>query len=258
MRAAPKEKAHGCSERSGARFGFVRARARAGGARGLGIVPHLERARARSRTRRYACSTRCSCQVKSSQVYTLTTDNGFGCSLYPWIPKSGTQPNESSFFLGQLAARFNLAFCKSKPTMREVISIHLGQCGVQIGNACWELYCLVRLRALEPNRTHRARPSCEPALACPIRARYSLSQRERCARHPTATRTRIGAASSACLAHHPIPPCPANAPARDDLLSVSPLLHPLSHVSSPYVPCPAGARHPARRPDALGQDDRRR
>ena len=26
--------------------------------------------------------------------------------------------------------------------MREVISIHLGQAGVQIGNACWELYCL--------------------------------------------------------------------------------------------------------------------
>ena len=26
--------------------------------------------------------------------------------------------------------------------MREVISIHLGQCGVQCGNACWELYCL--------------------------------------------------------------------------------------------------------------------
>jgi hypothetical protein len=25
---------------------------------------------------------------------------------------------------------------------REVISIHLGQAGVQIGNACWELYCL--------------------------------------------------------------------------------------------------------------------
>merc|ERR1712151_998363 len=27
-------------------------------------------------------------------------------------------------------------------TMREVISIHLGQAGVQIGNACWELFCL--------------------------------------------------------------------------------------------------------------------
>jgi len=26
--------------------------------------------------------------------------------------------------------------------MREVISIHIGQAGVQIGNACWELYCL--------------------------------------------------------------------------------------------------------------------
>ncbi len=25
---------------------------------------------------------------------------------------------------------------------RECISIHIGQCGVQIGNACWELYCL--------------------------------------------------------------------------------------------------------------------
>merc|ERR1719253_1931050 len=26
--------------------------------------------------------------------------------------------------------------------MREVISIHVGQAGVQIGNACWELFCL--------------------------------------------------------------------------------------------------------------------
>lgn len=26
--------------------------------------------------------------------------------------------------------------------MREVISVHVGQCGVQIGNGCWELYCL--------------------------------------------------------------------------------------------------------------------
>lgn len=25
---------------------------------------------------------------------------------------------------------------------REIISIHVGQAGVQIGNACWELYCL--------------------------------------------------------------------------------------------------------------------
>ncbi|KAL6059486.1 structural constituent of cytoskeleton [Balamuthia mandrillaris] len=26
--------------------------------------------------------------------------------------------------------------------MREVISLHLGQAGIQVGNACWELYCL--------------------------------------------------------------------------------------------------------------------
>ncbi|VDK82285.1 unnamed protein product, partial [Cylicostephanus goldi] len=26
--------------------------------------------------------------------------------------------------------------------MREIISIHIGQAGVQIGNACWELFCL--------------------------------------------------------------------------------------------------------------------
>ena len=26
--------------------------------------------------------------------------------------------------------------------MRECISLHVGQAGCQIGNACWELYCL--------------------------------------------------------------------------------------------------------------------
>ena len=26
--------------------------------------------------------------------------------------------------------------------MREVLSLHLGQAGVQMGNGCWELYCL--------------------------------------------------------------------------------------------------------------------
>ncbi|KAG0020699.1 hypothetical protein BGZ80_003759 [Entomortierella chlamydospora] len=35
--------------------------------------------------------------------------------------------------------------------MREVISIHVGQAGVQIGNACWELYCLEH--GIEPDGT---------------------------------------------------------------------------------------------------------
>jgi len=33
----------------------------------------------------------------------------------------------------------------SSPTldkMRECISVHVGQAGVQMGNACWELYCM--------------------------------------------------------------------------------------------------------------------
>ena len=33
-------------------------------------------------------------------------------------------------------------FCSRITKMREVISIHVGQAGVQMGNACWELYCL--------------------------------------------------------------------------------------------------------------------
>ena len=32
--------------------------------------------------------------------------------------------------------------CFCSGFQRECISIHVGQAGVQIGNACWELYCL--------------------------------------------------------------------------------------------------------------------
>jgi len=55
-----------------------------------------------------------------------------------------------------LVAKFDIYFCISsffRPIdyyliftisffQRECISIHVGQAGVQIGNACWELYCL--------------------------------------------------------------------------------------------------------------------
>src|SRR5689334_4143484 len=33
-------------------------------------------------------------------------------------------------------------FFQTKAIMREIISLHIGQAGVQVGNACWELYCL--------------------------------------------------------------------------------------------------------------------
>ncbi|RRT50473.1 hypothetical protein B296_00036313 [Ensete ventricosum] len=50
--------------------------------------------------------------------------------------------------------------------MRECISIHIGQAGIQVGNACWELYCLehgiqVSLLALSP-----IVPSAFPFLCC--------------------------------------------------------------------------------------------
>ncbi|PKU31649.1 tubulin alpha testis- hypothetical protein [Limosa lapponica baueri] len=35
--------------------------------------------------------------------------------------------------------------------LRECISVHVGQAGVQIGNACWELYCLEH--GIQPNGT---------------------------------------------------------------------------------------------------------
>merc|ERR1711865_499729 len=42
------------------------------------------------------------------------------------------------------ASRLNLhpPSTHSAATMREVLCLHLGQGGVQIGNACWELFCL--------------------------------------------------------------------------------------------------------------------
>ena len=46
----------------------------------------------------------------------------------------------------EFSSRNVLEFSKLKLTssifQRECLSIHVGQAGVQIGNACWELYCL--------------------------------------------------------------------------------------------------------------------
>lgn len=44
--------------------------------------------------------------------------------------KAGVSGDESS------------SWCQSRALQREVISLHIGQAGVQIGNACWELFCL--------------------------------------------------------------------------------------------------------------------
>ena len=41
-----------------------------------------------------------------------------------------------------IGLNFRYSYQASQSTMSEVISLHVGQAGVQIGNACWELYCL--------------------------------------------------------------------------------------------------------------------
>ena len=51
-----------------------------------------------------------------------------------YIYKHGRQWVQTVLFLENLSDSFNF--------QRECISIHVGQAGVQIGNACWELYCL--------------------------------------------------------------------------------------------------------------------
>ena len=55
--------------------------------------------------------------------------------------------------------------------MREVISIHIGQAGIQVGNACWELYCLehgtsnTSATCLQPQQTAAEAP--QPRLLPP-------------------------------------------------------------------------------------------
>ena len=47
---------------------------------------------------------------------------------------------ETKYKLTTCCFKFNLYLFFS--LQRECISVHIGQAGVQIGNACWELYCL--------------------------------------------------------------------------------------------------------------------
>ena len=43
--------------------------------------------------------------------------------------------------------------------MREVISVHVGQAGAQIGNSCWELYCLEH--GIQPDGTMKESPKSQ-------------------------------------------------------------------------------------------------
>lgn len=49
------------------------------------------------------------------------------------------------------------------PFQRECISIHIGQAGVQIGNSCWELFCLEH--GIQPNGDFIDQPSDDDSFA---------------------------------------------------------------------------------------------
>jgi tubulin alpha len=46
--------------------------------------------------------------------------------------------------------------------MRECISVHVGQAGVQMGNACWELYCMEHGRFLRSGHFNLSTPGIQP------------------------------------------------------------------------------------------------
>jgi hypothetical protein len=50
--------------------------------------------------------------------------------------------------------------------MREVISIHIGQAGIQVGNACWELYCLEH--GIQPDGQVRLKQLLFRGMTCPV------------------------------------------------------------------------------------------
>lgn len=47
---------------------------------------------------------------------------------------------------------------KNSVVQREIVSIHIGQAGVQIGNSCWELFCLEH--GVHPDGKLRDKEAC--------------------------------------------------------------------------------------------------
>ena len=68
----------------------------------------------------------------------------------------------------------NIRYKGNSRFQREVISIHVGQAGVQIGNSCWELYCLEH--GLNPDGTLRIVFSHFPSLEIHFMAKNPQNQ----------------------------------------------------------------------------------
>jgi hypothetical protein len=65
----------------------------------------------------------------------------YSCTCFSRYKIRAALWNAHYIFFGFLLSPKN-SFSSSTTVMRECISIHVGQAGCQIGNACWELYCL--------------------------------------------------------------------------------------------------------------------
>merc|ERR1712088_868378 len=107
----------------------------------------------------------------------------------------------------------------SSPTfdkMRECISVHVGQAGVQMGNACWELYCMEhgiqpdgQLPAVEAgkpqddsfstsSRPLLTRSGLEPTDSCSTPSRWCLARKTLPTTTPVATTLSARRSSTWC------------------------------------------------------------
>lgn len=75
-------------------------------------------------------------------------NNHLCISLYLYFsPSFCTSPLSKINHIVQYSfKKYNFDSLKNQVTnskeMREIISLHIGQAGIQVGNSCWELYCL--------------------------------------------------------------------------------------------------------------------
>ncbi len=66
-------------------------------------------------------------------------------------------------------------------TKRECICIHIGQAGVQIGNSCWELFCLGEFKPENTDTIFNFN-------SIPVTQSMELNQTGQCQKNPIKTR----------------------------------------------------------------------
>ncbi|CAI9276992.1 unnamed protein product [Lactuca saligna] len=88
------------------------------------------------------------CQLSSISNFKLYHSIPKSLLLYIKLKKYSSFLNSQSFFFFSISGSLQTSSYTSpanaipKTKMRECISVHIGQAGIQVGNSCWELYCL--------------------------------------------------------------------------------------------------------------------